>query len=202
MKPTMNDPQLETASAAGTRAARRARDRLQPSLLDRLTDTAPHQHTEPPDAQWISGERLRSAVLRDLAWLLNSGNAEDRIDAAAFAHARSSVLNYGMRPLAGLRMSGLARADVEASIRDAIARFEPRIAADSLEVRCVGDDGGNAGDARRQHNLLAFEIRGRLWSVPHPVDMVLRSELDLETGAVSLHPTASPKEVPLRDDRS
>ncbi|OMG73107.1 type VI secretion system baseplate subunit TssE [Burkholderia ubonensis] len=166
------------------------RDRLQPALLDRLTDTDPQRRAEPPGAQWIGAERLRAAVLRDLAWLLNTRNAEDGfVDWAAFAHAQASVLNYGMRPLVGKPMSGVERLAVETSIRDAIQRFEPRIAPASVEVRSVPDAPGGAAGERR-HNVLLFEIRGTLWSVPHPVEFVLRSDLDLETGAMSLQSAA------------
>ncbi|WP_175758097.1 type VI secretion system baseplate subunit TssE [Burkholderia cepacia] len=166
------------------------RDRLQPALLDRLTDDTPQRASEAPGAQWIGTERLRAAVLRDLAWLLNTRNAEDGfVDWPAFAHAQASVLNYGMRPLVGKPMSGVERMSVEASIRDAIVRFEPRIASDSIDVRSVTDaPGGRAGE--RRHNVLLFEIRGTLWSIPHPLEFVLRSDLDLDTGAMSLQSVA------------
>ncbi|KWF37978.1 type VI secretion system baseplate subunit TssE [Burkholderia pseudomultivorans] len=169
---------------------RKLRDRLQPALLDRLTDDSPQCASEASGAQWIGAERLRAAVLRDLAWLLNTRNGEDGfVDWQAFPHAQASVVNYGMRPLVGKPMSGVERMSVEASIRDAIVRFEPRIAPDSVEVRSVTDvPRGRAGEQR--HNVLLFEIRGTLWSIPHPVEFVLRSDLDLETGAMSLQSTA------------
>ncbi|MGU7784992.1 type VI secretion system baseplate subunit TssE [Burkholderia sp. PU8-34] len=165
------------------------RDRLQPALLDRLTDADPQRRTEPPGAQAVGAEPLRAAVLRDLTWLLNTRNGEDGfVDWSAFPHAQASVLNYGMRPLVGKPMSGVERMSVEASIRDAIVRFEPRIAPDSVDVRSVLDAPGAAGEGR--HNVLMFEIRGTLWSVPYPVEFVLRSDLDLETGAMSLQSAA------------
>ena len=51
-------------------------ERLQPSLLDRLTDSAPDTKRESRDRRVLSMRRLRSAVLRDLAWLLNTGHLE------------------------------------------------------------------------------------------------------------------------------
>jgi type VI secretion system protein ImpF len=36
------------------------------------------------------------------------------------------------------------------------------------------------------HNLIMFEIRGQIWSVPYPIEMLLKSSIDLETGAVTL----------------
>ena len=175
---------------AGEPAARtplKTRDRLQPALLDRLTDNAPLQRTEAPDAQAIGGERLRAAVLRDLAWLLNTANAEDgRIDWSTFDEARASVLNYGMRPLAGKQMSGLERMEIEASMREAILRFEPRLLPQSVEIRSLAELDARHGALAQRQNVLAFEIKGTLWLSPYPVELVLRSDLDLETGAVSL----------------
>lgn len=173
-------------------AAGRGYDRLQPALLDRLTDDAPHERKEAHDAQAIDSERLRAAVLRDLAWLLNTANAEDgRVDWSAFEAARTSVVNYGMRPLAGQQMAGLGRTEIERAIRDAILRFEPRLIPDSVEVRNLSEPATSRGaDAQRQ-NVLAFEIRAMLWRSPYPVELVVRSDVDLETGAVSLQSLAS-----------
>mgnify|MGYP000567801537 CR=1 FL=1 len=41
-------------------------ERLQPSLLDRLTDEAPAALTEPREARVLTKGQLRTAVLRDL----------------------------------------------------------------------------------------------------------------------------------------
>ncbi|TEU39226.1 type VI secretion system baseplate subunit TssE, partial [Burkholderia cepacia] len=47
------------------------RDRLQPALLDRLTDDTPQRASEAPGAQWIGTAPLRAAGLLDLAWRLS-----------------------------------------------------------------------------------------------------------------------------------
>ena len=47
-------------------------DRLQPALLDRLTDQAPQSRTEAEDTRVMSKSQLRQAVLRDLNWLFNA----------------------------------------------------------------------------------------------------------------------------------
>ena len=47
-------------------------ERLQPALLDRLTDDEPGKSHEAPERRVISKSRLRRAVLRDLAWLFNA----------------------------------------------------------------------------------------------------------------------------------
>lgn len=183
------EPTLSRGTAAPTeRTTLKARDRLQPALLDRLTDIEPQRRTETADTQLVDDERLRTAVLRDLSWLLNTANAEGgSIDWSSYEQARASVLNYGMRPLAGRPVSGLERLALEQSIRDAILRFEPRILPESVEVRSMADDALGA----HRPNVLAFEIKGTLWLLPYPVELVLRSDLDLETGAVSVKSAGS-----------
>ena len=49
-----------------------SRERLQPSLLDRLSDDDREQVVEPRDKRVLSMRDLRKAVLRDLGWLLFS----------------------------------------------------------------------------------------------------------------------------------
>ena len=48
------------------------KERLQPCLLDRLTDDEPEKSTESRDRRVFSLRQLRQAVLRDLSWLLNT----------------------------------------------------------------------------------------------------------------------------------
>jgi predicted component of type VI protein secretion system len=36
------------------------------------------------------------------------------------------------------------------------------------------------------HNTLQFEIRCQFWSMPYPLELLLKTSLDLETGQVSL----------------
>jgi hypothetical protein len=77
-----------------------AKDRLQPALLDRLTDHEPHMRTERPDAVFVNESRLREALLRDLGWLLNARDAWDHVEMEGLEHVQRSAINYGMPPLA------------------------------------------------------------------------------------------------------
>ncbi|MDR2153652.1 MAG: type VI secretion system baseplate subunit TssE [Burkholderiaceae bacterium] len=160
-----------------------ARDRLQPVLLDRLTDQQPGKRQERAGAFLMSGKVLRQAVLRDLQWLLNTTNLGVDHAVKAMPRTSRSVINYGVQGWAGARMSEVDFTDVETAIRTAIVNHEPRIMKDSIKVRCVTD-----AASLEHHNLLALEIRGTLWSVPYPVEFIVRSELDLESGHTTLVP--------------
>ncbi len=155
------------------------KDRLQPALLDRLTDHEPTQRTEQADAVYVTDSRLRAALLRDLGWLLNASNASGHIDFDGVAHAERSTLNYGMAPLAGKLLSDLDWKDVELNVTQAIMTFEPRILPETLAVTLLP-----SFDSLNHHNTLQFEIRCQFWSMPYPLELLLKTSLDLETGQV------------------
>ncbi len=156
-------------------------DRLQPALLDRLTDDEPSQGTETSQQAVVSKGRLKRTVLRDLIWLFNttSHHTDGQLD--DYPEVRKSVLNFGIPVLSGKNFSGVDWRELEQQIREAILIFEPRILPDSLVVKAV-----TPTDMLGHHNLLQFELRGDLWSMPFPIELLLRSELDLETGYMKL----------------
>ncbi len=155
------------------------KDRLQPALLDRLTDNEPLKHTERVEAVYVNEARLRAALLRDLAWLLNAVNATSHMDFEGMPMVANSVINYGVTPLAGLLLSELEWHSVEESIRSSILAFEPRILAETLVVALQ-----TSTDSLNHHNTLQFEIRCQFWSLPYPLELLLKTSLDLETGQV------------------
>lgn len=159
------------------RTPKRPADRLQPALLDRLTQ-APGAAQ---DGATMDRAQLKRAVLRDLAWLLNAVQPMGRDEAQAHPRAAASVLNFGLAPLAGERASDIDAATLEASIREAILRFEPRILADGLEVHAL-----EPGSALDTHNIVELEIHARLWAQPVPLELLLRTRLDLEGGQVQV----------------
>jgi type VI secretion system protein ImpF len=160
-----------------------SRDRLQPALLDRLIDENPGSGVEPLDARSMTKVRLRQSVLRDLSWLLNAQASLDAsVDETAFAHALRSTLNYGMPALSGMLVSKIEIADLEAAIRQAILDFEPRVLPGTLQVRGIVPD-----DPLGHHNVISFEINGQLWAQPYPLELLLKTDVDLESGMIELH---------------
>lgn len=157
------------------------KDRLQPALLDRLSDDEPLRRSERIDAVYVNESRLRSALLRDLGWLLNATNAAGVIDFEGLPQAQRSVLNYGVTPMAGQLLSELDWPALEADIRRSIIAFEPRILADTLQVSLAP-----SATALNHHNTLQFEIRCQFWSMPYPMEMLLKTSVDLETGQVAV----------------
>jgi type VI secretion system protein ImpF len=161
-------------------------ERLQPALLDRLIDDAPENTQEVREARLINLRRLRAAVLRDLAWLLNAVRPSDEIDAARYPYAHTSVINYGLPPLSGTTASTLDAGNLELRIRQAIQAFEPRIIASSLKVEALTSDIG-----LDHHNQIEIVIRGKLWAQPVPLEIMLRTAMDLETAQVTVQDVTS-----------
>ncbi|MGE5154077.1 MAG: type VI secretion system baseplate subunit TssE [Bdellovibrio bacteriovorus] len=156
------------------------KERLQPSLLDRLMDNEPDKTQESREQRVFSLSRLRDAALRDLAWLLNTTNLAAGRDLSAYPEVATSVLNYGLPDLAGLSVSGTEVAELERALRQAIATFEPRILRHTLSVRLEVNEG------QMSHNAMTFLIEGELWAQPVPLRLYLKTEIDLDSGDVKV----------------
>jgi len=158
-------------------------ERLQPSLLDRLTDDAPDQLTETRNDRVIDLRQLREILQRDLAWLLNTGNAGQVIDADRFPQAAASVLNYGISDVSGTYSTAQRAELIRRSIQNAVEAFEPRIHPGSLDVGLRV--GGNI-----RASIIDFDIRADMWAQPMPIELYLRSQVDVTTGEVELERVA------------
>lgn len=156
-------------------------ERLQPALLDRLTDEEPDKKVEASERRVMSKSRLRQAVLRDLAWLLNCTRLESDDSLVHVPYVRRSVINFGLPALSGRAASSLDVMELERAIRQAIVDFEPRIRPNTLEVKALISE-----DPLEHHNVIGVEIRGDLWAQPVPLELLIRTEIDLETGKVEI----------------
>ena len=161
------------------------RERLQPALLDRLTDDSPTNRSESETQRVMSKTQLRQAVLRDLSWLFNATQPIDDV-ASNYPALADSVLNFGLPPMSGQLASKIDIGVLERAIRDCILHFEPRLLAQSLQVKAL-----ESSSVLDTHNLIEFEIRGHLWAQPVPLEVLLRTRLDLEAGLVEVRDAAA-----------
>ena len=160
------------------------KDRLQPSLLDRLIDEEPEKDVESRSDRVLSLRQLRAAVLRDLAWLFNTSRLDAVQDLSDYPEVRRSVLNYGIPDLTGHTASSIDTKDLERMLRQAVLEFEPRLLRDSLRIRL------DVNEDQMNHNAMTFNIEAQLWAQPAPLHILLRTELDLEAGDVKVTETA------------
>ena len=166
------------------------RERLQPSLLDRLTDDDPTGKLEPREKRVLTPSQLRECVRRDLTWLFNTTQAGSTIPKLGGAPlAAGSVVNFGIPDLAGRTASTVDLAALERLLRQAIWDFEPRLVRGSVRVKGIVD-------AREMsHNAVSFTIEAELWAQPMPLQLFLRTQVDLEDGRVRVSETGERKEA-------
>ncbi|MGB5987470.1 MAG: type VI secretion system baseplate subunit TssE [Desulfobacterales bacterium] len=160
-------------------------EKLQPCLLDRLTDHEPNKKQESRGQRVMSMRQYRQAVLRDLAWLLNTYAHREDDGLEEFEQVPSSVLNFGVQNLTGLSASSLSVDDMRYQLTEAIQRFEPRIIPNSISIIMAVDP------EEMSNRSIRFEIRGDLWTQPIPESLYIKTEIDLETGQCDLNRGAS-----------
>jgi len=156
------------------------KERLQPSLLDRLTDERPEERQESRDKHVLSPSRLRDCVRRDLTWLLNTTSLQSMQELEEFPDVMHSVVNYGMPALAGHVASSIDVRMMERHLYRVIADYEPRLMKSSLKIKMVHDD------QKMDVNAMSFDIEAELWAQPLPLRLFLRTEIDLENGGVKV----------------
>jgi type VI secretion system protein ImpF len=155
-------------------------ERLQPSLLDRLTDDSPEAREESRDKRILNLGQLRASVMRDVAWLLNTVHLQAGQDLSDWPEVMSSTVNYGIPDLAGTSAAGRNVAILERAVKQAVLNFEPRILGDTVKVTVRVD-----AEQMTRH-AMSFIIEGQLWAQPVPLSLYLKTELDLETGSVTV----------------
>ena len=161
---------------------------LRPSLLDRLTDRHPHRQLEAAHERVVSEQELHELVRRDLTWLFNTTRWSGDADLARHPHVTKSVLNYGLPALTGRLLSSVKTEELAEHVLAALLRYEPRLVPDSIELAVkVGESAAGTG-------ALIIEIKAELWAEPLPLDLFVRTEVDVETGRVSIEDARAEQE--------
>ncbi len=155
-------------------------ERLQPSLLDRLTDDDPATTREGRRERVIDYARLRASVVRDLEDLLNCNNLSSTEALDDYPNVASSVLNYGVPDFAGVSASSIKIDAMERMMLECIRRFEPRLLPKTLKVKAV------ANRNEMSNNSLCFHISGQIWAQPVAQEFFAKTDVDLELGLVSV----------------
>lgn len=156
------------------------KERLQPALLDRLTDDEPDNIQESRDQRVLNMRRLRASVLRDMTWLLNTTNLEAVNDLQDFPEVSRSVVNFGTPTLAGTVTASTNVQELQRKLRQVIWDFEPRILRDSVNIRV------HVAKESMNPDAMTFEIEGDLWAQPLPQRLFLKTVIDLGTHQVEI----------------
>jgi type VI secretion system protein ImpF len=152
-------------------------EKLQPCLLDRLTDDEPDKKEESRLQRVVSPQRYRQSVKRDLEWLFNAyawlrfENGSSVLD--NYPEAMRSVINFGTRQLCGLTAPNMEQ--LQEQMAEALQVFEPRIDSRNLTIH-----------ADLERNIVSFDLEGELWANSAPEHLHLKTTVDLETGQCML----------------
>jgi type VI secretion system protein ImpF len=145
------------------------------SLLDRLTDSDPEGIASLTlSAGEMPMENPSQAILRDLQWLLNTFSLDSVYDLGQWPNVQRSGLNFGVSSILGTESSGLNLQSLEASILQAIVRFEPRLRRDSLLVTAF------LHDARPREVCVLIEAE--YWRADRWLPLELQTWIDRESG--------------------
>ena len=176
-----------------------AASRLNPSLFDKLVADLEMEGLRESDANMQSAteanrstmrfytvpriERfnetaLRATVRRELNWILNTTNLESVQDLDAYPEVKVSVVNYGVRDLAGKTLSSRVVQSRARQIRDAIRVFEPRMDPRHLEVVPMATG--------ERENAVTYVIRGDITAAVQAMPVEFKTDVELDTAAVTL----------------
>lgn len=159
--------------------ARREIERtVQPSVLDRLTDTDPRT---PADARLSYAESLRAfkvAVQRDLEWLLNTRRTAGT-EVEEFDELRRSLYNFGMPDITSMsRDSVPTRKLLLQQVEEALATFEPRLANVLISMVEV--------ESEHQRRELRFVVEATLRLDPTPEQVMFDTVLHFASGQIDV----------------
>jgi type VI secretion system protein ImpF len=142
------------------------------SVLDRLIDRDPKNHSEIPLTRAQSLRELKLALKRDLEWLLNSRKTIDPAPDSARETVRS-VYHFGFADISSKSvLSTRDHSDLMRDMEAAIAIFEPRLKRAKVRMEKV------EGSFR----TLKFVIEGLLCMDPAPEPVRFDTVLELGKG--------------------
>jgi type VI secretion system protein ImpF len=133
---------------------------------------------ETAEQRTLSMRRLRESVLRDLSWLLSTISFDTRQDLSAWPAVARSVLNSGLPSVAGLGSGNFDPLQAAQRLQTSIENFEPRLS----HVRVTPEF--NA--ARMDMHALKFRVAAQLWGQPTPQQLLLRTQIDVESADVKI----------------
>ena len=143
------------------------------SVLERLIDLEPQKQSEPPPSRAQSVRQLKTALRRDLEWLLNTRRTP--VPAGAeYEELERSLYNFGLPDLSSHSWENTHdRSRLARSIEKVLANFEPRL----KEIRVLP-----VGELSPTQNVMRFHIDGLLDMNPAPERVSFDTVLQLTSG--------------------
>jgi type VI secretion system protein ImpF len=144
------------------------------SVFDRLIDADPKVRVEAPQTRSQSMAEMKTALRRDLEWLLNTRVPLDPPPDGS-EELEHSLYNYGVPDVCSMSLAAIDDREKLARVMESVlASFEPRLA--NPKVRFVRDDNEMSG-------VLHFVIEGLLLVDPAPEYVTFDTVLELMNGS-------------------
>jgi type VI secretion system protein ImpF len=159
-------------------ATYRPEDIVTQSVLDRLIDDAPDQSQDPPTSRRESMRALRTALKRDLEWLLNSRSYDGMKDLGDQAgELTRSLLNYGLPDISSMSVQSASdHQRLQLGLAETIELFEPRLTEVEVFLEPVS----------LKTRTLRFRIEAMLMVDPAPEQIRFDTVLELSSGEYSV----------------
>ena len=124
-------------------------------------------------------DALRRNLAQDLESLMNTIRLDVAVSLADHPRVAASIVNYGFQDMDSLWRNNRTPGALAAAIRLSLIRAEPRLRAETLEVRLA--DSEPTVDQR-----LSFEISAEMISDPTDIPMQFIAEIDPAAGKISM----------------
>ncbi|MCZ2152307.1 MAG: type VI secretion system baseplate subunit TssE [Bryobacterales bacterium] len=147
-------------------------------LLDRLFDLNPDEKADAPITRLESVRRLKTALKRDMEWLLNTRHCPvmDELEGDP-GELKRSLLNYGLPDISSMSVqSGRDNNRILRQMEEAVEIFEPRLRNVRVTLSPV------AKGAR----TLRFAIEALLMMDPAPEQVRFDTLLELTSGDIEV----------------
>ena|SRR5580704_4073972 len=143
------------------------------SFLDRLIDLDPNSANDPPPSRSKSVKQLKSALRRDLEWLLNTRRTPDAVG-SEYRELEKSLFNFGLTDISSLsHTSAQDRLRLTRMLEQTLAVFEPRLS----RIRVVPLE-----EMSGAKHILRFQIEALLDMDPAPEMITFDTVLQLSSG--------------------
>lgn len=126
-----------------------------------------------------SEDALRRNLARDIASLMNTIRLDVCVDLSDNPRVRSSVINHGFQDMDLLWRQNRTSSNLAGAIRETLIRNEPRLRAETLEVRM--DEIRPSVDQR-----LTFEIVAEMIADPTDIPLQFYAEVDPAAGKIAM----------------
>jgi type VI secretion system protein ImpF len=160
------------------RSIRREDARYKPYVLKRLTDDEPYEKKEIISTV-ITEKQVKDDIFRNIEMLFCSRSHPSLAELKGYEDLEDSVLGYGISDYCGKVCGDDDREFLLEHIKKQIRDFEPRLAADSIEVQFANPDAA-------MRSLLELRISGQIAVGQVNEEMLFISRLDMETGNATL----------------